>query len=166
MRFCRLVAHWQRSIRLRLLTESRRRPRAEQDRRGGESRTTTPSDRFPPSRQIRASSACSVLAGTRVKAVACDDLELAPGQDGTRGSATRSSSGFCLAWRLSQNQRRGRLFVGLPQGDGFELNHLVREGPARAAWASLTRSAKTAIVKFVQAVWFVRQPPWKAIAAP
>src|ERR1039458_9693243 len=56
------------------------------------------------------------------------------------------------------NQRRGRLFVGLPQGDGFGVNHLAREGPARAAWAALTRSAKTAIVKFVQAVWFVRQP--------
>ncbi len=63
------------------------------------------------------------------------------------------------------NQRRGRLFVGLPQGDGFGVNHLGREGPARADWAALTRSAKAAIVKFVQAVWFVRQPRRKAIAA-
>jgi hypothetical protein len=41
MRCCRLVAHWQRSNRRRLLTESRRRPRVEQDRRVGKSRTTT-----------------------------------------------------------------------------------------------------------------------------
>src|ERR1019366_2145463 len=62
------------------------------------------------------------------------------------------------------NQRRGRLFVGLPQGDGFGVNHLGREGPARADWAALTTSANSAIVRFVQAVWFVRQPPWKAEA--
>src|ERR1019366_7177968 len=37
-----------------------------------------------------------------------------------------------LAGGCRTNQRRGRLFVGLPQGDGFGLNHLVREGPAHA----------------------------------
>jgi hypothetical protein len=35
---------------------------------------------------------------------------------------------------------------------------LGRDGSARAAWAALTRSAKTGVVKSVQAVWFVRQP--------
>ena len=42
----------------------------------------------PRIRQNRAPSACSVLASTRVKAVACDDLELASALDGT-------SSGLC-----------------------------------------------------------------------
>ena len=73
---------------------------------------------------------------------------------------TAYEQGFleCAGSAVTPKRRGEPLFVGLPQGDGFGLNHLVREGPARAAWAALTRSAKTAIVKFVQAVWFVRQP--------
>jgi hypothetical protein len=43
---------------------------------------------------------------------------------------------------------------------------LGREGPARAAWAALTRSAKSAVVRFVQQVWFVRQPLRRAAASP
>ena len=60
------------------------------------------------------------------------------------------------------NHRRSRLLVRLRQGDDSGVSLFSRRGPAMAACGALMRSAKTALIKFVQAVWFVRQPQAKA----
>jgi hypothetical protein len=60
---------------------------------------------------------------------------------------------------LSDKPTWSATFVRLAQHHDSGVNHFGRGGPALAAWAVFTRSAKTAIVRFVQPVWFVRQPP-------
>jgi hypothetical protein len=57
------------------------------------------------------------------------------------------------------NQHHPRLLVRLPQGHDFGESHFGRGEPRPAGWVALTRSAEMAVVKFVQGVWFVRQPP-------
>jgi hypothetical protein len=60
------------------------------------------------------------------------------------------------------NQHHPRLLVRLPQGHDFGESHFGRGEPRPAGWVALTRSAEMAVVKFVQGVWFVRQPRRKA----
>lgn len=64
----------------------------------------------------------------------------------------------CSPW-LSDKPTASPTIVRLTQGHDSELNHFGRGGPALATSDVLTTSAKTAIVRFVQAAWFVRQPP-------
>jgi len=54
-----------------------------------QSRSSAEADRALGIRQNRAPSACSLLASTRIKAVACDDLELAPAPEGTSSRPRR-----------------------------------------------------------------------------
>ena len=63
------------------------------------------------------------------------------------------------------NQHHPRLLVRLPQGHDFGESHFGRGEPRPAGWVALTRSAEMAVVKFVQGVWFVRQPPSGASVA-
>jgi hypothetical protein len=65
---------------------------------------------------------------------------------------------------LSDKPRGRRLSVRLAQRHDSGVNHFGRGGTALTAWAAFTRSAKTAIVRFAQPVWFVRRPRRKACA--
>jgi hypothetical protein len=72
----------------------------------------------------------------------------------------------CFPRRPSHKPSRVSTLVRLRQGEDSGVSLFSRGGPALADRAALTRSAKTAVVKFVQGVWFVRRPPSNAAASP
>jgi hypothetical protein len=107
--------------------------------RRDESETRAYNGLCPAPRQTRASTACSVLASTRVKAVACDDLELAPAPDGT-GSRRPPSARGCFAAQAATTGQLAAWPLSRTSGTLASSGHPARRGCCRLKAATLGRT--------------------------